>query len=72
MTKTQRKFLTEYLGECWHMTLAEEKELFTMVKEIYSHLGLDNKPLRLDDIRKQAEKDVLKFIEKRKKKNGND
>lgn len=51
------------------MTALEEQKLISMVTEIYNHLGLSGKVSY--DFKKQAEKDVLKFIEKRKKKNGN-
>lgn len=43
-----------------------------MVKAIYNHLGIDGrKPVDINEIRKDAEKDVLKFAEKRKKKTSN-
>lgn len=43
-----------------------------MVKAIYRHLGIDgSKPVDINERRKQAEKDVLRFAEKRKKKSEN-
>lgn len=45
-----------------------EKELFDMVKAIYTHLGLDGKrPVSIKEVREKAERDVLNFMEKKRK-----
>lgn len=47
----------------------KQQEMYDMVKAIYKHLGIDGrKPTDINQVRKEAEKDVLKFAEKRKKK----
>lgn len=46
------------------MTALEEQKLISMVTEIYNHLGLSGKVSY--DFKKQAEKDVLKFIAKKR------
>ncbi|MEN6375488.1 MAG: hypothetical protein ABFD75_12040 [Smithella sp.] len=49
------------------MNAAEEQQLFTMVKEIYHHLGLDGeRPISLNHLRDKAEKDILKWREKKR------
>jgi hypothetical protein len=51
------------------MTHNEERQLFNMVAEIYHHLGLDGaRPLSFSSIQNQAEKDVLKWNQKKLKK----
>ncbi|MGP8153951.1 MAG: hypothetical protein ACLQBQ_07410 [Smithella sp.] len=50
------------------LTDAEEQKLFNMITEIYHHLGLDGqKPISIIQVRVDAQKDVLKFQEKRRK-----
>lgn len=50
------------------LTQAQNKELYDMVKAIYNHLGIDGrKPVDINQVRKQAEKDVLKYAEKKRK-----
>jgi len=50
------------------MTDAEEKSLLKMVTEIYHHLGLDDqRPFFINNIQEKAEKDVLKWQEKKSK-----
>ena len=50
------------------MTDAEEKKLFDMLAEIYHHLGLDGQqPISIIQARIDAQKDVLKFQEKRRR-----
>jgi hypothetical protein len=50
------------------MTDIEEKKLFDMVTEIYHHLGLDGQlPISINKARIDAQKDVLKFQEKRRR-----
>lgn len=49
------------------LTATEEQQLFTMVKEIYHHLGLDGKrPLSIDQLQRDAQKDILKWREKKR------
>lgn len=48
------------------MTDAEEKSLLKMVTEIYHHLGLDGqRPLSINHIQEKAQKDILKWKEKK-------
>lgn len=50
------------------MSPSAEKELYDMVKAIYVHLGLDGKrPESIHDIQDQAKRDVLIFMEKKRK-----
>jgi len=50
------------------LTSAAENELLRMVTEIYHHLGLDgSKPISINDVKIQAQKDVLRFQEKKRK-----
>jgi len=55
------------------MTEAEEKilqSLFKMTKEIYHHLGLDGqRPLSFTNLKEEAEKNILKWKNRRSKKN---
>lgn len=48
----------------------EEKKLLNMVTEIYHHLGLDGqRPLSFADVREEAQRNILKWKNKRGKKN---
>jgi hypothetical protein len=50
------------------LTDSEEKLLLKMVTEIYHHLGLDEqRPFSINNIKEKAEKDVLKWREKKSK-----
>ncbi len=52
------------------MTQEEEIKLFNMVSEIYHHLGLDGqRPLSLTSIKEEAQKNILKWKNKRGRKN---
>lgn len=49
------------------LTASEEQQLFAMVKEIYHHLGLDGqRPLSIDQLQRDAQKDILKWREKKR------
>jgi len=54
------------------MTEAEEKmiqSLYKMTKEIYHHLGLDGqRPISLNNVKDEAQKDILKWKNKRREK----
>lgn len=51
------------------MTAAEEQKLLEMVSEIYHHLGLDGeRPIDINKIRIDAERDILNWKEKKRKK----
>lgn len=65
--------MTSYLG-LWvfFMGLTDEQqvELFKMVSEIYHHLGLDGqRPLSFNHIQETAQKDILKWRERKRIKN---
>ena len=48
----------------------EEKKLLNMVTEIYHHLGLDGqRPSSFTNIKDEAEKNILKWKDKRRMKN---
>jgi len=48
------------------MTEADLQEMFRMVKEIHSHLGLDGRKIvSMQAVKEQARKDVLKWREKK-------
>ena len=55
------------------MTEAEEEllhSLFKMTKEIYHHLGLDGqRPLSFTNIKDEAQKNILNWKDKRRRKN---
>jgi hypothetical protein len=52
------------------MTDIEEQNLFNMVTEIYHHLGLDGqRALSFANIKEEAQKNILKWKNKRSKKN---
>ena len=52
------------------MTDAEERNLFNMITEIYHHLGLDGqRPFPFANIKEEAQKNILKWKNKRSKKN---
>ena len=52
------------------LTDVEEKKLFNMVTEIYHHLGLDGqRPFQFNTIKKEAQENILKWKNKRSKKN---
>ena len=52
------------------LTEAEEKLLFNMVTEIYHHLGLDGqRPFSFNTIKEEAQENILKWKNKRSKKN---
>ena len=52
------------------MTETEEQILFKMIKEIYHHLGLDGqRPLSFTNIKEEAQKNILKWKNKRGRKN---
>ena len=52
------------------MTNVEEQKLFIMVTEIYRHLGLDGqRPLSFNSIKEEAQKNILKWKNKRGRKN---
>jgi len=51
------------------LTAAEEQKLLSMVSEIYHHLGLDGqRPVDINKIKIDAERDILKWQEKKRKK----
>jgi hypothetical protein len=51
------------------MTDTQEKKIFDMLAEIYHHLGLDGqRPISIVQAGIDAQKDVLKFQEKRRRK----
>ena len=50
------------------LTNTAQEELYEMVKAIYNHLGLDGKrPSSMNDVKEQAKRDVLIFMEKKRK-----
>lgn len=52
------------------LTEADEQKLFKMVMEIYHHLGLDGqRPLSLNSIKEEAQKNILKWKNKRRREN---
>jgi len=55
------------------MTETEEKllqSLYKMTKEIYHHLGLDGqRPISFNNVKAEAQKDILKWKNKRREKN---
>ncbi len=52
------------------LTDIEEQDLIKMIKEIYHHLGLDGqRPLSLNSIKEEAQKNILKWKNRRSKKN---
>ena len=52
------------------LTKAEEQKLFNMITEIYHHLGLDGqRPLSFNSIKEEAQKNILKWKNKRGRKN---
>jgi hypothetical protein len=52
------------------MTDAEEQKLFNMITEIYHHLGLDGqRPFAFNTIKEEAQENILKWKNKRSKKN---
>jgi hypothetical protein len=52
------------------LTDVEEKKLLNMVTEIYNHLGLDGqRPFAFDTIKEEAQENILKWKNKRSKKN---
>ncbi len=52
------------------LTDVEEKKLFNMVMEIYHHLGLDGqRPISFNNVKDEAQKDILKWKNKRRGKN---
>jgi len=52
------------------LTDFEEQKLFNMITEIYRHLGLDGqRPLSFNAIKDEAQKNILKWKNKRGRKN---
>ena len=45
------------------MTEAQEKELLFMVSELFKTFCKTERPLQFDELRSQAQKDILKFRE---------
>ena len=51
------------------LTTAQEVELYKMVSEIYHHFGLDGeRPLSMNHVAEEAQKNILKWKEKKLKK----